>query len=111
MLALALPLLDLTRPGGTAEAHVLELGLVEQPVGPRLIANVPTRVGGDYVELRVWVQEPGRVLLRPYPFAQRELALQFPVRRIADRRYTAAEMDAAYTAAAVETTRVMLAAA
>lgn len=111
MLALAVPLFDLTRPSGTADASALKLGLVEQPPGPRLIYNVPTRVGGDYVELRVWVQEPGRVLVRPYPFGQRELALEFPVRRIPDRRYSEEEMDATYQAAPVETARVTLAAA
>ncbi len=111
LLALALPMLDLTSPSGTAAACVLDVGLIEQPVGPRLIGNVPTRVGGDYVELKVWVQQLRRVLLRPYPFGQRELALEFPVRRIADRRYSAEEMDAAYRAAPVETIGVTLAGA
>lgn len=113
LLALALPMLDLSLPSGTADARPMgaALTLIEQPVGPRLIDGAPTRVGGDYVDVRVWVQEPWRVLLRPYPFGPRELELEFPVRRLADRRYTEQELDAAYRDAPVETARFTLAAA
>ena len=113
LLALALPMLDLGLRSGTAEARSIgaTLTLIEQPVGPRLIDGVPTRVGGDCVDVRVWVQEPRRVLLRPYPFGRRELELEFPVRRLVDRRYTAQELDAAYRESAVEAARFTLAAA
>jgi len=113
LLALAVPMFDLGVPSGTAELRPMRttLASIEQPVGPRLIDDAPTRVGGDYVDIRVSVQEPGRVLLRPYPFAARELELEFPVRRLADRRYDAEELSAAYEAAAVEPVRFTLAAA
>ena len=113
LLALALPMLDLSLRSGTAEARPMgaTLTLIEQPVGPRLIDGAPTRVGGDSVDVRVWVQEPRRVLLRPYPFGPRELELEFPVRRLADQRYAEQELDAAYREAVVEMARFTLAAA
>ena len=113
LLALALPMLDLGTRSGTAEARPMgrTLALIDQPVGARLIDSAPTRVGGDYVDIRVWVQEPRRVLLRPYPFGPRELELEFPVRRLEDRRYTAQELGAAYRETPVETVRLTLAAA
>lgn len=113
LLALALPMLDLSLRSGTAEARPIggTLTLIDQPVGARVIDGAPTRVGGDYVDVRVWVQEPRRVLLRPYPFGPRELELEFPVRRIADRRYTAQEMSAAFDEAPVDMVRLKVAAA
>ena len=113
LLALAVPMFDLGIRSGTAEARPMgsTLALIDQPIGARLIDNAPTRVGGDYVDVRVWVQEPRRVLLRPYPFGSRELELAFPVRRIGDERHTAQELAAAYREAPVETVRLTLAAA
>lgn len=113
LLALAVPMFDLGIRSGTGEARPMgaTLGSIDQPVGARLIDAAPTRVGGDYVDIRVWVQEPRRVLLRPYPFGPRELELEFPVRRIADERYTAPELAAAYRDAPAEPVRLTLAAA
>ena len=113
LLALAIPMLDLGVRSGTAEARAMgsTLALIDQPAGPRLVVGTPTRVAGDHVDVRIWVEEPRRVLLRPYPFGSRELELEFPVRRIADRRYEAEELDAAYRDTPVEMVQLTLAAA
>lgn len=113
LLALAIPMFDLGVPSGTGEALTMGavLASIDQPAEARLVDSVPTRVGGDQVDMRVWVQEPGRVLLKPYPFGSRELELEFPVRRIEDRRYSEQELDAVYRDAPVDRIALTLAAA
>lgn len=68
---------------------------IEQEPGPRTIAAVPVSVGGERVELRLQSQEPGVVVVDPYPFDTDQIEWSVSARRIADRPYDSPEAAAA----------------
>jgi Protein of unknown function (DUF3891) len=101
--SLALCLLDLEQPttvDGEAAAMPGTLASVEQPAGARIVPNVPSRPGGPYHDVRLWVGAPERVHLDPYPFDEPAFELTVPTRSLEDRPYGSAE-EAATTFHAV----------
>lgn len=96
-LSLAICLLDLDRPCGDEAALPMPgtLRPVDQPPGPRLVPSVPVAEGGEHVDLRLSVPEPGRVALDPYPFDPPDgFEVEVPVRELEDRRYASEEAAA-----------------
>ena len=76
------------------------LGSIDQPPGARIVAAVPVAAGGERVDLRLEVTDPGRVLVDPYPFAEAALELTLATRQLEDRAYaSAADAAAAFHAA------------
>ena len=58
---------------------------------------VPEHEGGPYVDIRLWVDRPGRVCLDPYPFDPPEFELELSAVVLEDRPFGAAsEAAAAY---------------
>ena len=83
---------------------------LDQPASVRLVANVPEREGGRYQVIRLWVTEPGRVALDPYPFRSPEFKIELPARTLEDRAFGSAEEAAsAFHAAPVRSSAVILA--
>lgn len=96
-ISLAFCLIDLEAPshepgGGSICPPVpTTLRTIDQPPGGRTVPSVPTRRGGPYVDIALWVSEPMTVTLDPYPFANRAgLAVDVPARTIADDRHLSA---------------------
>jgi hypothetical protein len=85
------------------EPELLGLALrsLDQAPGARLIPNVPTRAGGERVDLVLRAIEPNVVTVDPYPFNVDEFELRVEATAIPDKRYT----DAAEVRAAVEAGR------
>ncbi|MGW2651092.1 DUF3891 family protein [Streptomyces sp. NPDC001393] len=64
---------------------------LDQVPGVRIIPNVPTAIGGERVDLRLRVVEPGVIEVDPYPFGPREVELSIEATVIPDRRYASQE--------------------
>lgn len=100
-LSLALCLVDLEQPSADGRMPMPgTLPTIEQPAGGRTIPSVPRSAGGEHVELALWVPEPGRVAIDPYPFAA-PFTVSIPARVLEDRPYDSAEeASAAFSGAA-----------
>jgi Protein of unknown function (DUF3891) len=112
--ALAVGLLDLEHPTDQGEPAVpmqVSLPHVDQPPGARLLPAVPLGPGREHIEIRLWVAEPGRVVLDPYPFGDSRFWVEIPARGLDDRPYTADESARAFRKAPVAPIRVAITAA
>lgn len=113
IVSLALSLLDPELPSGGGEPLFLTHNLwqVEQPPGPRILPSVPTGPLGEHLDLAFAVVEPGRATIDPWPFAERELRLRLPCRRLAGDGQPEAEGTEAFRQARVDSLEWTLAAA
>jgi uncharacterized protein DUF3891 len=111
-IALALSLLDPGAPSSDGEPLPMPATLpkVDQPAGPRTIPAMPTCVGGEHVDGRLWIAGPGRMIIDPYPFAPGEIELEVPVRELEDRPYSRDEAVSAYHDAPVRQVPITVAA-
>jgi hypothetical protein len=113
-ISLAVCLLDPEQPSGGGEELPMPVTLphVDQPPGKRIIPTVPLAAGGEHRDVKLWVSEPGTVMLDPYPFGEQRFQLELPAREMEDQRYgSAEEAAAAYREAPVRKLRVTIAAA
>jgi hypothetical protein len=112
LLSLFLCMVDVERATDAAAPAVLvkqTLGALDQRPGARVVAGVPTRPGGQHVELRARVLAPGRVAIAPFPFAGERLEIEIPVRALRRSSYASAARAAeAYHAAPVSALRCVL---
>jgi hypothetical protein len=114
LLSLGLGLIDTDAPadGGETVPVAATLRTLDQQRGPRTVASVPLAAGGDVATLILVSRSPGCVELNPYPLAATPLAIEIPLRRLADRAYKSAEEAAtAYHEAPPQTRRVTVLAA
>jgi hypothetical protein len=108
LLSLFACLVDVDRES-TADAQVMARTLfsIDQEPNPRTIRRCPINDIGDRVDLAVSVAAPGVVAVDPYPFATPELAVEVPMRVLADEPYRSADAAAAaYHAAPVQLRRL-----
>jgi hypothetical protein len=114
-ISLALCLLDVERPAaGDGEALPMPgtLWQVDQPEGARIVPMVPEHEGGPYVDMRLWVDRPGRVCLDPYPFSSPEFEVELNAAALEDRPFgSASDASAAYRESPRAAISVMIAAA
>ena len=104
LLSLFACLVDLDRES-TADAQVMArtLSAIDQEPTRRTIMRCPRNDIGDRIDLAVSVAAPGIVAVDPYPFADPEVAVEVPVRVLADEPYGSADAAAAaYHAAPVQ---------
>jgi hypothetical protein len=109
LISLGLGLIDTDAPadGGETFPVAATLRTLDQEPGPRTVASVPRAAGGDVVTLTLILRSPGYVELNPNPLNTTEVAIEIPLRRLADRAYESAEQAAAaYHDAAPQTRRV-----
>jgi hypothetical protein len=99
LLSLFICLIPLEPADGVAARPVPStLKSLDQEPGVRTIESVPTRIGGERVDLTLRCVEPGVVAVDPYPFDEDGVAFSVTGTAIADRRYE----DAADARAAID---------
>jgi hypothetical protein len=110
LLSLCLCLVDLSRES-QAETQVMARTLfsIDQEPSRRIILRAPRSNEGDRVDLTVSVAAAEVVTVDPFPFSEREIAVEVPARLLEATRYGSAEEAAeAYHAASVHTLRCSL---
>jgi hypothetical protein len=99
LLSLFICLIPLEPADGVAARPVPStLKSLDQEPGGRTIESVPTRIGGERVDLTLRCGEPGVVAVDPYPFDEDGLTFSVTGTAIPDRRYE----DAADARAAID---------
>jgi hypothetical protein len=96
LLSLCLSLIDLEHE---SPAHTLVMARtlfsIDQEPSRRVILRAPRNREGDRVDLTVSVVAPGTVEVDPFPFGEREIAVEIPARLLKDAHYASAEEAAA----------------
>jgi hypothetical protein len=86
------------------------LRALDQAASARIVPNVPENSRGQFENITLWVDEPGRVILEPYPFGQEDFEVQLPARALEDRKFASAdEAAAAFHAAPLRSIAVVVA--
>lgn len=88
LLSLYASLIELV-PGNGEEPQPVAVGLrsIDLPRGPRIVESVPTRVGGERVDLLLTPVDDDVVTVDPYPFDVDRLEVALTARTIPDQRY------------------------